>query len=143
MRDRIESVRPFPGIGGAVGGLRQTGARCAILSSNSRANVLCFLKYNAIDKFEPIHAGASLFSKAKRLRGLLEAVNPVPGSSHIGDEARDVMAAKEAGMRSVAVTWDYIDRSVLAAERTDVLVDTPEQLRTLPSGTAIRFFNMD
>jgi phosphoglycolate phosphatase len=139
MRDRMGRVRPFPGIGDAIRSLRQAGARCAILSSNAQENVLRFLKQNALEEFELYRCGATLFGKAARLRALLKDAGEMPQQAfYVGDEVRDVVAAKEVGMRSVAVCWGYSDRSALLAEGPDFLVDTPEELARVPLGLARR-----
>jgi phosphoglycolate phosphatase len=136
MRDRIERVEPFAGVGAAVSGLRQAGARCAILSSNGRGNVERFLARHAMDEFEWVQCGASAFGKASRLRSLLKSLKPLPAAScYVGDEVRDVVAAEEVGLRSVAVTWGYSSRSALEAARPDLLVDTPEQLAAVLAAT--------
>jgi phosphoglycolate phosphatase len=63
---------------------------------------------------------------------VLKAAQAAPHESYyVGDEVRDIVAAKEVGVSSVAVTWGYSRRSALEAERPDVLVDRPEQLGTL------------
>lgn len=132
MRDGIESVRPVPGIDAAVRSLRQAGARCAILSSNSQDNIRRFLVRNAMDEFDLLHSGATIFGKASQLRRLLKgAKGALHQSYYVGDEVRDVVAAREAGVRSAAVSWGYSHRSALQAEQPDVLADTPEQLSAL------------
>jgi phosphoglycolate phosphatase len=136
MRSRIDHVKPFAGVGAAVRCLRQAGARCAILSSNGRENVERFLARHAMDEFEWVQCGASAFGKASRLRSLLKSLKPLPAAScYVGDEVRDVVAAEEVGLRSVAVTWGYSSRSALEAARPDLLVDTPEQLAAVLAAT--------
>jgi pyrophosphatase PpaX len=50
-------------------------------------------------------------------------------TAYVGDSPFDVRAAKAAGMFAVAVTWGRIhDRSRLAAEEPDAIVDTAEEL---------------
>jgi phosphoglycolate phosphatase len=50
---------------------------------------------------------------------------------YIGDTAGDILEARAAGVRSVAVTWGWHSRERLAAVNPDYLVDTPEGLLTL------------
>ncbi len=46
----------------------------------------------------------------------------------VGDTDRDVLAAKAAGMRSIAATWGGWPREKLAALDPDALVDRPDQI---------------
>ena len=46
----------------------------------------------------------------------------------IGDSEVDVLTGKNAGMKTVAVSWGFRDRSVLEKEKPDVIVDTRQEL---------------
>ncbi len=46
----------------------------------------------------------------------------------VGDSATDLNTARNAGMRSVAVTWGFRDRPALEAANPDAIVDRPEDL---------------
>jgi phosphoglycolate phosphatase len=132
LRARIDAVEPFPGVTDAIHALHRAGARCAILSSNSRANIERFLARQGIVELERLECGASTFGKAAQLRRLLRRAASTPRDAfYVGDEVRDVIAARDAGLRSVAVTWGYNDRTALLAEHPDVLVDSPAELASL------------
>jgi phosphoglycolate phosphatase len=47
---------------------------------------------------------------------------------YVGDETRDVEAARKAGMRSAAVTWGFNSRELLEKSRPDFLIDRPGEL---------------
>ena len=47
---------------------------------------------------------------------------------YIGDEVRDIEAAKEAGINSVAVTWGFSDLAQLKKAKPFALITKPEQL---------------
>src|SRR3989338_4483916 len=47
---------------------------------------------------------------------------------YIGDSRVDVMAAKAAGMKSIAVTWGYESQSNLEKENPDFIVKSPEEI---------------
>lgn len=46
----------------------------------------------------------------------------------IGDSEVDVLTGRNAGMRTVAVSWGFRDRSVLESVAPDVIIDTREEL---------------
>jgi HAD superfamily hydrolase (TIGR01549 family) len=119
----------FPGLETVfeVPEVRQT--RRLILSSNSRSNIERFLTRYRLNDFERIDAGASLFGKARRLQRLLKVSHMVPSEViYVGDELRDLEAAREVGATSIAVSWGYAERRVLHRSEPDFLVDDAWQL---------------
>lgn len=141
LRSSMAALSPFPGMVQAVRALCESGVRCCILSSNSRENIEAFLAHHALDVFEVLSCGASMFGKATHIRKLVRRLAVERARVfYVGDEVRDVVAAKEAGVRSVAVTWGYSVRSALKAEEPDFVVDAPDELvalfqRALPCAT--------
>jgi len=49
----------------------------------------------------------------------------------VGDETRDIEAAKAAGFQSVAVTWGYNSKKVLENARPDFIVEDFSALESL------------
>ena len=47
---------------------------------------------------------------------------------YVGDEVRDIKAAKKARVRVIAVTWGLNSRKILEKEHPDYLVDRPQEL---------------
>jgi phosphoglycolate phosphatase len=129
MRDRMDMVPLFPGMDVAVRDLACAGFRCGIVSSNARDNIEPFLARNGMDEVEILGTGTSLFGKAAALRKVLRRERVEAARAfYVGDEVRDVAAAAEVGMRSVAVSWGYADRGALVSEGPDLLVDRPDEL---------------
>jgi phosphoglycolate phosphatase len=48
-----------------------------------------------------------------------------------GDAISDIRAGKEAGVRTVAVSWGFQNRDLLADENPDFLIDAPDDLLSL------------
>jgi phosphoglycolate phosphatase len=135
LRSRSQAVQPFPGMPAVLHDLRAAGCRCCILSSNARENIEPFLARHQLPPFDRYSCGASLFGKGARLRKLLQALEPAPARAfYVGDEVRDIIAAAEAGIHSVAVSWGHADRTTLAAAAPDFLIDTPEDLVRIVAG---------
>jgi phosphoglycolate phosphatase-like HAD superfamily hydrolase len=119
----------YPGLSTVFDSEVMRKARRFILSSNSRANIDRFLAHHSLGTFERIDCGSSLFGKARRLRRLLKEVGLRPSEvAYVGDESRDLEAAREVGAMGIAVSWGYADRETLMASRPDFLVDDPAQL---------------
>jgi phosphoglycolate phosphatase-like HAD superfamily hydrolase len=122
-------VRPFAGIPELLETLRASGCRCLILSSNAGSNIARFLIRHELTSFEHVTGGTTIFGKGRALKRVMRERGLDAGStSYVGDEVRDVHAAAQAGIRSIAVSWGYGLREALAARAPDHIVDRPEEL---------------
>lgn len=136
MHAHAEALQPFPAIIPTLRALAEHGCRCSILSTNSNENIARFLARNELSLFEHIAGGSSMFGKPRALKRLIERARlDVASVYYIGDEVRDVTAASSAGVRSVAVSWGYAAREALVAQQPDHVVDRPEQLLPLLTGS--------
>ncbi len=133
LKAEVPRLRPFPGIPETVRDLVAAGMVPAVLSSNSAENINAFLRYHGLAReFAHIHTSSRLFGKGRSLKRLLHRQGfPAEETVYAGDEVRDVEAAREAGVRSVAVSWGFNARDLLAAHRPDFLLDEPRQLLDL------------
>lgn len=130
--DRIDAIEPFPHIREAIATLCAAGCPCRIVSSNSRQSVTSFLGRHDLRGFESIACDIHPFGKASTLRRL-RAGEPRASRLvlYVADEIRDVLAAARAGVRSVAVSWGYGERSALARTGADYIVDDPREIAPL------------
>ncbi len=129
LHDHFHSVKPVPGIAAALDKLARAECHLAIVTSNSEENVRNFLVRHAIDGFETVVAGASVFGKGTRLKRLLRGARASRARAvYVGDTVPDIRAAREAGTAAVAVTWGFNDKLPLAAESPDVLAESADDL---------------
>jgi phosphoglycolate phosphatase len=84
--------------------------------------------------FREIFGADFRFSKKEKIVYALEKYG-IPGEQalYVGDTAGDIVEARAAGVRSVAVTWGWHNRERLAAAHPDFLIDTPEGLLAMPA----------
>lgn len=47
---------------------------------------------------------------------------------YVGDEDRDIIAAKKTKIKTIAVTWGFNTNEKLSRENPDYLVDSPIQI---------------
>lgn len=116
----------FPGIPELLHRLSSAGLTLAIASSNSAAQIRRTLgpELTALIAHQAVEA--SLFGKAARFRRILRASGiPATAAIAIGDESRDIAAARRAGIAAGAVGWGYAWPSLLAAQKPDALFDSP------------------
>ncbi|MCZ8376482.1 MAG: HAD hydrolase-like protein [Beijerinckiaceae bacterium] len=132
MRRRVladEVAMPlFPWVPDLLAKLSAGGFIVGIVSSNSEAAIRGKLG-PALAHVHRISAGASLFGKPARLRDVLKGTGlPAASAIVIGDEIRDIEAARKIGARSIAVTWGLGGQQGLAGARPDLLVHRAEDL---------------
>ncbi len=129
LHERINRINPIPGMPDVLSELHGRGHRIGILTSNSEANVGAFLKRHDLPYFHFVRTSSKLFGKAKEMKRILkEEQVSAADVLYIGDETRDIEAAKETGLQIAAVTWGYNSAAALAAMDPDHLLNTPDEL---------------
>lgn len=124
-------IELFPGIDRLLERVAATGVRMALVTSNAEANARAILGPENAARFEIFAAGSSLFGKAPKFRRVLKAMRLTAAETlSVGDETRDIDAAREVGMRAGAVLWGYAAGDVLAALAPDVMFNTQDELLT-------------
>jgi phosphoglycolate phosphatase len=132
-RGRMAGTRLFPGLRPVLEAIGGAGRRMGILSSNGRENILTCLRANQAEgMFDPVVGYSRLLGKARPIRRVLRAAG-LAGRQvvYVGDEVRDIEAARQAGVAVAAVTWGFNARDLLARHAPDHLIDAPEQLLPL------------
>jgi len=130
LSKRMDEVPLMPGAEKMIRELSGAGFGMGILSSNAVDNVRRFLRHNDLENcFHFVEAGASLFGKGSRLRSILKRERrEAPAVMYVGDETRDMEAARNAGIHGVAVCWGANGRDAMLTEDPDFCVDTPADL---------------
>ena len=132
LHKEIAFVEPIKGLKEILLQLKTLGHKMGILTSNSSKNVMDFLQYNELDFFDFIQTTSKIWSKNWGLQSLVEHHGLNIGEViYIGDETRDIKAARRAGMRCAAVTWGYNSRKALEAVSPDFLIHQPSELFSL------------
>lgn len=130
MSSEIITIQPYSGIPDVIRKLHSEGHELFIVTSNSLNNVHEFLhQHNLHIYFLKVVASVSIFGKAGALRKLLKEQNlPIEDSLYIGDELRDIQAAKSIKLGVVAVTWGFAQIKELQAAKPLRVVNKPEDL---------------
>ncbi|MEG4278282.1 HAD-IA family hydrolase [Microcoleus sp. MON1_C1] len=129
LRSEIPNIKLFPGIKEVLLALTKLGFQLGIITSNSRENVLASLETNGLqDTFTFIYSG-STFGKHKVINSWLktEHINPQQ-VVYVGDEIRDIEAARKTGIKVIAVAWGFNSQEALAAHNPDFLIKRPQEL---------------
>jgi len=126
---RVNQVELIPGMAGVVRELARQH-ELYVLSSNSADNVQSVLKRSGLASyFKRIYGRARPLHKEHALRKLLRQNKIAPQEAwYVGDEVRDIVAARHVGMRIMAVSWGYNNIGALEHQAPDALVFTPDEL---------------
>lgn len=110
----------FDGIAQALAQIGAGGAKLAVVSSNSLENVRRTLGPEAAALIDTFECGIDIFGKSAKLRRLAKRACKSGGRViFIGDELRDIDAARAAGVEAGAVGWGYNRAAALIAHRPD------------------------
>jgi len=118
----------FKGVPAMLTDLQRLGIKAAIVSSDSEASVRQVLgpATSLITRFD---CGAALFGKHWKFRRVARLLRAGPSETIcIGDEIRDIEAAKAAGMNSGAVAWGYALPASLQAAGPTYLFNSVEEM---------------
>ncbi len=127
MKQLIPTLKLYNGIKETINEMTNKGIVVGIVTSNSQEVVHTFLKNNDLTDFQFIFTGSCMFGKAKNLKMVKDKLKSKT-IFYVGDEVRDVKAAKEAELKSVAVTWGFHSRKLLESSNPGVIVDKPSDL---------------
>ena len=118
----------FKHVPSMLGELQERGLKVAIVSSDSEASVRQVMGPVArlITRFD---CGAAMFGKHWKFRRVARRLGIEPSEIIcIGDEIRDIEAAKAAGMDSGAVAWGYALPAALQAAGATHLFNSIEEM---------------
>lgn len=126
----IAQVKPIAGVREVLAELKQNGAHMGILSSNNQENIRAFLEIHGLtDIFDFIHTTSKVWSKNTSLKDLAGKYDLTLGNIlYVGDETRDITAARKVNAKVIAVAWGYNSAKVLKKHRPDYLLQRPEEL---------------
>ena len=122
----VDKIHLFDGVRDLVETLSDNGVKLAVVSSNGDTAVRAVLGDALCERFDIFACGAALFGKASIFRKVIRKAGTTPARTlSVGDEVRDIDAARETGCVAGAVSWGFATETILAAQSPDVLFDTP------------------
>jgi len=133
FRKAAQEVRLIDGIPSAIRKLNEEGYILGVVTTNSASNVRTVLRREELlSCFEYVFSERSIFGKARMFGRIVRRLG-IPSETvwYVGDEVRDVEAAREAGLQSIAVTWGFNSDTALRAARPNRLASHPDELPDL------------
>jgi phosphoglycolate phosphatase len=131
-----DTMKPFSGLAPVLDALRKDHLLAVVSSNGSRTIQKMLARFGFDPYFKEILGYDFLFSKKEKIDYAVEKYGILREMAfYIGDTCGDILEARAAGVRSVAVTWGWHDRERLLAVGPDFVIDTPEGLLTIhPAG---------
>ncbi|WP_336634035.1 HAD-IA family hydrolase [Lysinibacillus fusiformis] len=128
-RQSLNDVHLFEGMKEVLLEIDKRGYKILIISSNSKDNIVEFLKMNGIHCVTDVLCSNRIFGKDKVMKKFLKESNvSATEVIYIGDEQRDIVACKKAGVPIIWVEWGYDAIEVIQNEEPEYKVATPEEI---------------
>ncbi len=130
FHDMVATMETFPGLPKVVKKLYERGDRLYIVTSNTHDNVGKFLELHGLNMyFTDVITGAGLFRKSRFISKLIRKHKLKRKQTiYIGDETRDVQAARLARIKTASVTWGFNTETILTKQRPAFLINKPMEL---------------
>jgi phosphoglycolate phosphatase len=130
----IADLEPAPGMYNLLQDLKIKGYQLGFITSNSRDVVKSFLINNSMDIFDYEYYSYNPFMKARRISNFLKK-NSLDANHvlYVGDELRDINAAKRNHVFSIAVSWGYDSVDLLNTGHADYVAQKPEDILNIIS----------
>lgn len=135
MRQEIANLSTFADLPHVLTELHHLGHALSILTSNAKDNVELWLERHHIRHlFDFIHAESSYFGKKHHLKKIIKSHGMTPADTfYIGDETRDIDAAQQCNIPSIAVAWGFNSEHTLMQSKPSYLAKTPHDLLNIIS----------
>ena len=129
LHARIHAVQPLPCMPEALRELQALGYALGIITSNNEVNVQIFLRSHGLELFNFVRCSSKLLGKARMIRSVIRREHVRAADIlFVGEETRDIEAAKKVGIRIAAVTWGYNSRRSLETMKPDFVFESPGEL---------------
>lgn len=129
-REVIGDVPLVDRVGPVLQSLHERGVTMGIVSSNREENIRLCLAANGVEGLFDFVVGFSrLFGKERAIRKVMKRQGIAPtGTLYVGDEVRDILAAREVGIDVAAVTWGFNTADSLSANQPNFVLERPDEL---------------
>lgn len=127
---RADLTAPYPGIADLLEALRARGTRLAVASNKYHSATVAMTRLyfgdGAFDLVRGHVEDTPLKPHPAIVLEILAETGVAPGETlYVGDSNVDVQTAKNAGVRSIGVTWGFRERQELQDAGADFIVDSP------------------
>jgi phosphoglycolate phosphatase len=131
-KESMKDLMMFDGIKDVLQSLVEKGYQLAVISSNSEEVIREFLQNHQIDYMDDIVCSSNILGKDKIIKKFLKKRKlNASDTIYIGDEIRDVVAAKKCDIPVVWVEWGFDLKEKVAKEEPTYIVKTPKEILSI------------
>lgn len=131
-KDAIHEIELVDGIKNMLEDVQSKGYKTAIISSNSRENILQFLRDNEINCITDVICSSSIFGKDKLIKRFLKSKGLESSNViYVGDEERDILACKKCQVKVIWVAWGYDSIEAIERSNPDYKAYNPRDILTI------------
>ncbi|HOG31674.1 MAG TPA: HAD-IA family hydrolase [Candidatus Syntrophosphaera sp.] len=128
-RKMIPDLEPCPDVVPMLEKLKGQGISLGLISSNHTENLLAWLEHNQIGCFDWVEGTSGILRKHRSIRARIRAHNlDRERVVYLGDEVRDIKAARRNRLKIVSVSWGLHSKSNLLKHNPDRVVNEPHEL---------------
>lgn len=138
MAADAHTIPLFPETAKMLRALHDAGVKIAVVSSNSEDVIRRVLGPELADLISLYACGASLFGKARKFKQVTARGVSRDKVICIGDETRDIEAARAVGLDCGAVGWGYAKPSILAEHRPTVSFNSMSEIISFVAASEAR-----
>lgn len=137
MHENAHAIALFEGVGALLQELASRNITIAIATSNFEPNVRQILGPENARHITRYACGVPIFGKARAFRKLTHQLGVAPNRVlAIGDEVRDIEAARKVGVAAGAVAWGFATPEILRAHQPDHFFTSMQEIIHAVSGDA-------
>jgi len=138
MAADAHTIPLFPETAKMLRALHGAGVKIAVVSSNSEQVIRRVLGPELSELISLYACGASLFGKARKFKQVTARGVSRDKVICIGDETRDIEAARAVGLDCGAVGWGYAKPSILAEHRPTVSFNSRSEIISFVAASEAR-----
>lgn len=129
LKKRTDEIELFKGLDKVIETLAAEH-KLYVVSSNGVGIINEFLtRNNLLSMFAGVYGNVGIFSKAQALKKVLAREGFTADEAvYIGDEVRDIEAAKKIGMPIISVTWGYNGEKIINEFSPDYIALKPKDI---------------
>ncbi|KUG21739.1 phosphoglycolate phosphatase [hydrocarbon metagenome] len=125
-------MKPFTAMLPVLDELKKNNILIVISSNDSPTIQEALRLYNFNGIFQEILGSDFKFSKKEKILYAIKKYSTAPDDIYyIGDTTGDIKEGKQAGVKTVGVTWGWHSKEKMAASKPDHLFDSPRELLQL------------
>jgi phosphoglycolate phosphatase len=129
---KIKDMKPFPAVAQVIEELHKNHCLVVVSSNDYNAIKEALELFNYDGYFREILGSDFMFSKKEKILYAAKKYNvALQDIYYIGDTTGDIKEGKQAGVKTVGVTWGWHSKEKMAAVGPDYLFDKPQELLQL------------